>query len=195
MEEKELILKLKQNNNDAYKYLISRYQDPILNFCYRFVKDKNTAQDLAQDVFIEVVRSIDTFRMDSKLSTWLFRIAITKSLNYVSAQKMKKRFAFIKSLFFEDDNENEINIEADSESPHEILENKERSKILNDAIESLPENQRVAFTLCKCEDMSYKEISEILNTTVPAVESLIFRAKNNLQKKLSDYYKKIYKRG
>jgi RNA polymerase sigma-70 factor (ECF subfamily) len=188
MEEFELIQLLKKGDNSAYRSVIDSNQAMVLNCCYRFVKNKETAEDLTQEVFIEAHRSINFFRAESKLSTWLIRIAITKSLDYLKSMKRKKRFGFLKSLFGDEENE-EIQPVSDLRSPQQILENEDRIKVLSWAIDSLPENQKVAFTLSKYDELSYKEIAEILNTTVASVESLIFRAKSNLKKKLYGYYK------
>jgi len=189
MEEDEIISRLKNGDREAYRFIIDRYQTSILNFCYRFVKNRETAEDLTQDVFIEVYKSINYFRSESKFSTWLFRIAITKSLNYLKGLKRKKRYGFIKSIFSDDKTE-EFVIVSDAQNPQQIMEDQDEITRLSLAVESLPENQKVAFILCKNDELSYKEIAEILNTTVSSVESLIFRAKTNLKKKLYKFYKK-----
>jgi RNA polymerase sigma-70 factor, ECF subfamily len=188
MEETELINRLKSGEESAFRTIIETYQSLVLNCCFGFVKNRETAEDLTQEVFIEVYKSINSFKEESKFSTWLYRISVSKSLDYLKSMKTKKRFGFLKSIF-PDDKSEELNLPSDSDNPQQILENKERRKVLSWAIESLPENQKVAFTLNKYDDKSYKEISEILNTTVPSVESLIFRAKSNLKKKLYKYYK------
>jgi RNA polymerase sigma factor (sigma-70 family) len=188
MEETELVNRLKSGDQSAYRSIVDNYQSLVLNCCFRFVKNKETAEDLTQEVFIEVHRSIKYFRSDSRFSTWIFRIAITKSLDYLKSMKRKKRFGFLRSIFNEDGEE--LIIHSDQHNPQQIAENAERMKVLSWAIDSLPENQKVAFTLSKYDEMSYKEISEILNTTVSSVESLLFRAKANLKKKLFNYYKK-----
>ena len=188
MEETELINGLKSGDEEAYRLIIERYQSSILNSCFRFVKSKETAEDLTQEVFIEVFKSIHSFKSESKFSTWLYRISVTKSLDLLKSMKRKKRFAVIKSLFAGDEPE-ELLLSSDSSNPHEILEEEDRKRVLTWAIESLPENQKVAFTLNKYDEKNYKEIAEILDTTVSSVESLIFRAKTNLKKKLYKYYK------
>lgn len=189
MEDLELIRQLKNGDETAFRLLVDTYQKFVLNSCYKFVYNRETAEDLTQDVFIEVYRSINTFRADSKLSTWIYRISITKSLDYLKGQKRKKRFAILKSLFGEDEVEEKISA-PDNNSPDKILENNDRLKVLSWALSKLPENQRIAFTLSKSDDVSYKEISEVLGVSVSSVESLIHRAKQNLKKKLYNYYKK-----
>lgn len=189
MEDLELIRQLKSSDETAFRLLVDTYQKFVLNSCYKFVYNRETAEDLTQEVFIEVYRSINLFRADSKLSTWIYRISITKSLDYLKGQKRKKRFAILKSLFGEDEVEERISA-PDNNSPDKILENNDRLKVLSWALSKLPENQRIAFTLSKSDEISYKEISEVLGVSVSSVESLIHRAKQNLKKKLYSYYKK-----
>ncbi|MBI3125580.1 MAG: RNA polymerase sigma factor [Ignavibacteriales bacterium] len=189
MEDFELIAQLKKGDGEAFRQLVDHYQKLVLNSCYKFVYNRETAEDLTQDVFIEVYRSINTFRADSKLSTWIYRISISKSLDYLKGQKRKKRFAILKSLFGEDEVEERISA-PESVGPDKVLENEDRVKVLAWALNKLPESQRIAFTLSKYDEMSYQEISEILGVSISSVESLIHRAKLNLKKKLYSYYQK-----
>jgi len=189
MTEEEIIVLLKKGDEPTYKTVVEQYQRYVLNTCFRFVNSEETAEDISQEVFIQLFYSIGEFRGESKLSTWIYRIAVTKSLDYIKKNKRKKRFASIKRLFGEDEMEERIP-SNDESNPEKELDKKERMQILNLALDSLPENQRIAFTLSKYDEMSYKEIADILGTSVSAVESLIHRAKNNLQKKLYNYYKK-----
>jgi len=188
--DKELIDQLIEGDEPAFRMVVEEYKRTVLNCCFRFVKNYETAEDLTQDVFVEVFRSIKKFKGNSKLSTWIYRIAVTKSIDYLRFQKRKKRFAFLSSLSGEDQME-ELIIKDNGNNPEIELERKERIRVLNLVMDSLPENQKVAFTLSKYDEMSYKEIADILATTVSAVESLIHRAKNNLENKLYKYYKKI----
>lgn len=189
MEDLELIKQLKNRDGESFRILVDKYQKYVLNSCYKFVYNKETAEDLTQEVFIEVFRSINHFRIDSKLSTWIYRIAITKSLDFLKAQKRKKRFAVLKSLFGEDEMEEKYSA-PENIRPDMILENEDRVKVLAWALNKLPESQRIAFTLSKYDELSYQEISEILGVSISSVESLIHRAKTNLKKKLYSYYKK-----
>ena len=132
--------------------------------------------------------SVAQFKGDSKLSTWLYRITVTKSLDFLRSKKRKKRFAFVQSLFGSDSNEPLVE-QASFVHPGVQLENKERAVILFKAIDKLPENQKTAFTLNKVEGLSYQEVAEVMEVSLSSVESLMFRAKNNLQDHLKDYYK------
>ena len=186
--ENELIAGLKNRDESAFRSIFDSYHRVVLNTCYRFVNNKETAEDLVQEVFIEVLRSIKYFRGEAKVSTWVYRIAVSKSLDFLKAQKRGKRFAFLKSLSHEDEMEDNIPSKKD-DSPDKNVENEDRVRVLNWALNSISENQRIAFTLSHYDEMSYKDIAAVLGTTISAVESLIHRAKKNLEKKLYKYYK------
>jgi RNA polymerase sigma-70 factor (ECF subfamily) len=190
MTEAEIIQKLQQGNEQAFKQLVEKYQKLVVNTCFGMVHNTEDAEDIAQDVFIEVFRSIQNFRADSKISTWLYRIAVNRSLNFIRDNKRKKWFLSIEEFVKGKTTQiNEIQ-NSKNETPLSELENNQRARILHDAIDSLPENQKTAFTLNKYEDLSYKEISEVMNLSVSSVESLIHRAKIKLQEKLYLCYKK-----
>lgn len=184
MSEQILVEELKRGSYEAFKTIVDTYQDMIYNTCLSIVKNEEDAEDLAQEVFVQVYQSIHTFKGESKLSTWLYRIATTKSLDHERKKKRKKRFGFIKSIFGEDA-QVEVN-PPDFNHPGILLDKKEKATALFKAVDKLPENQRIAFILSKIEGLSYQEISEVMETTVSAVESLLHRAKNNLRKILEN---------
>ncbi len=188
MDDNKLIELIKANNQDAFRDMVIKYQTLVINTCYGFVHNQDDAQDIAQEVFIEVYRSIHKFRQESKLSTWLYRISTNKSINYIRDNKKNKWLLSLDLLFEKEQPENENNTSVDS--PQEVLEQDEKKKILYQAIDNLPDNQKIAFTLYKYDDLSYKEIAEVMKISLSSVESLIFRAKRNLQKKLISLYKK-----
>ncbi|HWB63024.1 MAG TPA: RNA polymerase sigma factor [Chitinophagales bacterium] len=187
MNENELIALLKQGNELAFKNLVEGFRIRVYNTCLGIVQSAPDAEDISQEVFVEVFRSVQHFKAEAKLSTWIYRIAVTKSLDHLRSKKRKKRFAFMKNLY--KDNSNELRFEkGDFVHPGVEMENKELASYLFKAIEQLPENQKAAFTLNKIEGLSYQEVSEVMKMTLSSVESLMFRAKQNLQKILSDYY-------
>lgn len=189
MDDFELIQKLKMGDEAAFRYVLETYQKMVLNCSFKFLRNVESAQDLTQEVFLEVFESIHTFKQNSKLSTWIYRITVTKSINQLNSLKTKKRFAFLTSLFGVENSE-EIFAASENNNPDKLLENKDRAAILKWAIEKLPEKQSIAFTLSKNEEMNYEEIANILNTSISSVESLLHRAKSNLKKILFNYYKK-----
>ena len=176
----------------AFEDFVLAYQERILNTCYRFVNNRQDAEDIAQNVFLELYQSIHTFRGQSSLSTWTYRIAVTKSLDFVRRMNRKKRLGHLKRLFVSQDEERAAALEReDLNAPPDKLEAEERSALLSQAVAALPDSQRVAITLSKYEGLSQAEVAQIMKTTVSAVESLIHRAKKNLQKQLYRYYDDI----
>ncbi len=190
MEEPQLIAQLQSGDQMAFRALVKTYQGKIFNNCLGFVRNQTEAEDLTQDVFVEVFHSIKNFKGDSKLSTWIYRISVTKSLDFLRSQKRQKRFAFLKSIMgFEDEQPQNEPVEHDH--PGVLFENKERASILFSKIDELPDNQRIAFTLSKIDGLSYQEIADVMQLSIPSIESLLFRAKQNLQKKLKKYYEHL----
>ena len=192
MSEENFIDDLKKGHRNAFAQLIDDYQDKVFGKCLSFVPNKEDAEDIAQEVFVEVFKSIKKFKGNSTLSTWIYRITTNKCLEFIRKKNTKKRFAFLQSLFG-----NEVPLDRTSyftefKHPGILLENQEDAEVLYSAIDRLPEDQRVAFTLHKIEGLSYKEISEITKKSIPSIESLLFRAKKNLQKLLLDFYKNNY---
>jgi RNA polymerase sigma factor (sigma-70 family) len=183
----ELIEQLQRGDETAFKRLVEEWQDMVYNTVVSIVQDEDAADDIAQEVFIQVFKSISSFKGDAKISTWLYRIAVSKALDHERKKKRKKRFAFVQRLFGDAGNE-EIH-PADFVHPGILLERKESAAGLFRALKKIPDTQRVAFTLHKLEGLSYQEIAAVMNTTLPAVESLMGRAKTNLRKELTELYK------
>ena len=189
MEEQELVAALQNRQETAFKYLVEKFQNKVYNTVLSIIQNDMEAEDISQEVFIEVYESINKFKGESKISTWIYRISTTKALEAYRKKKTQKRFAFLTSLFGGEDDEI-IHHPVEFEHPGVVMENKERAGILFSAIAQLPENQKVAFTLCNIEGLSYQEITEVMQISLSSVESLIFRAKTNLRKSLGNYYHK-----
>ena len=183
MSEKEIVEQLRQGNEEAFKKLVSLFQEKVFNTAVNFLQNQQDAEDAAQEVFIQVYNSIGQFKENSTLSTWIYRITITKCLDHTRSKKRKKRFAFISSLFSE---KNDLLHESpDFNHPGVQLDRKEDAAILFKMVNSLPENQKTAFLLNKIEGMSYIEIADVMKLSESAVDSLLQRAKQNLRKKIN----------
>ena len=188
MTDSTFISDLKEGKPFAYNQLLNEYQQKVFHTCLSFVASKEDAEDVAQEVFLEVFKSICKFKGDSKVSTWIYRIATNKSLEFLRKKNAKKRFAFFSTTLG-----NEIPLDktvyfSDFNHPGFLIENKEKGAILFSAIQQLPEQQRIVFTLHKVDGKSHHEITEIVNKSLSSVESLMHRAKKNLQEKLKNYY-------
>ena len=188
MNQPELIVQLQQGDDQAFKRLVDEWQDMVYNTAVGIVQNEDDADDITQDVFIQVYQSVSSFKGESKFSTWLYRIVISKSLDHVKKKKRKKRFGFVQSLF--GNAEDEAIHPEEFNHPGVLMENRERAAELFKAMEQLPDSQRIAFTLHKLEAQKHQDIAAIMNISLTAVESLIARAKGNLRKTLNTYYTK-----
>lgn len=182
MTEQELISQLQKGDEQAFKLLVHRYQDKVFNTAFGMLQQHGDAEDIAQEVFIKVYRSVQQFKGASALSTWIYRITITKCLDHIRTKKRKKRFGNVLNIF--GIGNQPVYEPADFHHPGVVLDNKENAAFLFKMIDNLPENQKTAFILNKLEDLSYAAIAEVMNTTESAVDSLLQRARQNLKKKI-----------
>jgi len=181
LEEKNLIKNLKLQDEGAFKYLVENYKDFVYNTCISIIQNIDDSDDISQEVFIQIYKSIKNFKEKSSLSTWIYKITVSKCFEYLRFKKRKKRFSFFVNLFRDDGTIIDI---PEFEHPGIILEKKENSKLLFDAIDKLNEEQKTAYILKNIQGLSYKKISDIMNKSTSSIESLIFRAKKNLKKHL-----------
>lgn len=185
MNHPELIVQLQQGSPEAFKKLVDECEGMVYNTALGIVQNPDDADDITQEVFVQVYQSVSSFKGDSKLSTWLYRITVNRALDHLKKTKRKKRFGSIQGLLGIDQEEAQV---TEFEHPGVLMERKEKAAVLFKALKKLPDNQRIAFTLNKLEGQSYQEIADIMNTTLYAVESLMGRAKQNLKKILQVYY-------
>ena len=172
----ELIRKISGQDMGALQQLVERHKILVYNTCYNLIGNDQQAEEAAQDVFLQVYKSAGSFRFQSKVSTWIYRIAVNRSLNVI---RQNKRNRWMKSL-------TTLEIEKPGgEEPDRLLEKKELRDIIKAAVDSLPEKQRTVFILNKYENLSSRVIAEILGISLNTVEVRIHRAKINLQKKLA----------
>ena len=179
----QLMLELKQGDCSAFEALMRKYYPRILNFIYRFISNRQIAEDLSQDVFMKVYKSAGRYRPRSQFQTWLYTIAKNGCLN----ELRRKRNLMVSLDETHESGENELRKEiADpSGDPGKVLFQKEKAALIRAAINDLPENQRIAVILKRYENFSYAQIAETLNVTDKAVKSLLSRAKVNLKNKLT----------
>ncbi|MBI2839311.1 MAG: RNA polymerase sigma factor [Acidobacteria bacterium] len=173
--------------DEEFDRLVNEQKDRVYSVALSFLRNSYDADEVAQDVFVEVWRSIEGFKGQSKLETWIYRITVHKCLDLIKSRKRKKRSGILVSLF---ENDRALDLpSATFDHPGIALEHKERALLLFAAIDSLPAKQRLAYTLCDVDGLSYEEIAEVLQTTVSAVESLIFRARKELRERLRRHFK------
>jgi RNA polymerase sigma factor (sigma-70 family) len=188
-DDKALIEGILLKDEEAFRLLVEQHKEYVYRVCYSFLKQSQDAEDIAQEVFIEIYKSAAYFRAESKISTWIYRIAVNKSINYLNSKNYRFNIKHVKSLFNKDDKPRKIESDVNDQADYSV-DSAEKGNILYNAIERLPNNQRIAFTLNKIDGLPYQEIAEIMSLSLSSVESLLHRAKINLQMKLNHYFKK-----
>jgi RNA polymerase sigma-70 factor, ECF subfamily len=177
--------RIAEGDEYAFQILVERHQTSVLNLIYRFIGERTKSEDLAQEVFLRVWQAARTYESKAKFTTWLYRIAANLCLNELKSSRRRSWLQF----FHVDTNEQGIGEEdfsGEELSPEDQLLSKERSSEITQALQHLPQNQRMALILKRYDDLSYEEIARILGCSVSAVESLMVRAKKNLQEKLKN---------
>lgn len=167
-----------------FKKIYEEHKKLVYNMCLNYVLSRTDAEDIAQEVFVKVYHNYHTFNEEkASLKTWICRIAINQSLDFLKAKKAKKRLGFLSSIFYEDTNE-PLKELVEVDHPGIQLEQKEEVDKILKIIYNLPENQKTAIILMKIEGRSQKEVAEIMDVSVKALESIIQRAKTNINSKL-----------
>jgi RNA polymerase sigma-70 factor (ECF subfamily) len=180
----DLLSGIQSGDGAVFSTLVDRWQNMVYNTALGIVQNEEDAEDITQDVFIRLYENIVSFRQEAQLSTWIYRITVNLALDFEKRKKRQKHGGLLKKIFFVKAEEEPVNFHH----PGVLLDNKEKAAILFKALKKLPEKQKIAFTLHKIEGLSAKEVAEIMETSLYAVESLIGRAKNGLKKVLEQYY-------
>ena len=181
---------MSKNSND-FITIYNQYKVMVYNVALHYLQNVEDAEEITQDVFVQVHNSLVSFKENSSLKTWIYRITINKSLDFIKHKNSVKRF-----FIFGKKSENEKELESISNFEHPGIElvNKENAAILFSIINELTENQKTAFILSKLDGLSNPEISEIMNLSISSVESLIFRSKTTLKEKLSNKFENYRKK-
>lgn len=188
LSDEDLLASLRAGGAGAFEEVVARYGARVLNTCLGLVPQRADAEDLTQEVFVEVYEQLAGFRGEAKLSTWVYRIAVNKCLEWQRYRKRRKRFAFLTSLFGADDHA-PTHDPPDYEHPGVLAERREQAAVLLRAVARLPARQQAAFTLFHLEGLPHAEIGAALELSVGAVESLLHRAKASLRQHLGAYYR------
>lgn len=179
MDETELQQRFREGDEDAFRELVERHHPSILNLCFKYVGNREDAEEVAQDVFIRAYRARASYEPRAKFSTYLYRIAVNLSLNRI--RDRKRRLGRLENSLSED---RSPAVAEGNPRPDEILERKEKEAAVREALDSLPEKQKTAVILKRFQGLSYDEIAGVMACSVSAVEARLHRAKLNLQKSL-----------
>ncbi|MEP1305873.1 MAG: sigma-70 family RNA polymerase sigma factor [Balneola sp.] len=193
MEEKEFIQKLRDKDRNAFMQLVREYKDPLLNVCFGYLKDVDDAEDLTQEVFTEVYKTIGNFKEEASLFTWMYRIAISRSLDELKKRRSLKRAAYFEKRVRSEAAELEMSQKvSDFSNPEEELLQKQQQEFIKYCLNELPETQRTAFVLSQQDGLSYKEIAEVMEKSLSSIESLVHRSKQNLRKIMEGNYENYF---
>jgi len=187
IDEKACLRAVQLGSEEALEKLYNQYCNQVYNTLIGYTKNEEDAQELLQDVFVTIFNNAGKFQFNSAVSTWIYRIAVNKALDFLRKKNTKKRAGIFTSLYIK--GSTEIQYEsADFVHPGVKLENKEDAQQLFRAIDTLPENQKTAYILTQVEGLPQKEVADIMKLSRKSVESLIQRAKAGLRKELTKFY-------
>jgi len=187
MEDSAIMLELSAGNMSGFDFLIQKYRRPIVNFMYRMVRNQAVAEELAQEVFLRVYRSRETYRAEARFSTWLYRIATNLGVNYARDNRHERTASTI--YLDEADSETGTTPDVADSTPGAETEmlRRERMNAIRQHVMALPERQRMAVLMHKYEGMDYKQIGDVLKLSESATKSLLFRAYQTLREKLKEF--------
>jgi RNA polymerase sigma-70 factor (ECF subfamily) len=184
----QLMLDVKAGDEQSFALLLHRYRTPLVNFLYRMVRNREQAEDLAQEVFIRVYRARADYVPSAKFTTWLFRIATNLALNSIRDtrhQRMEVSLDAPVTVDSEEGDERPLDVAEKNPNIEEHLVQEAQREMIRHAIDKLPEKQRAAVLLHKYQDLDYGEISKILSCSESALKSLLFRAYETLRVELA----------
>jgi RNA polymerase sigma-70 factor (ECF subfamily) len=187
LEDSAIMLELRAGNMAGFDYLIQKYRKPIINFMYRMAHNQAVAEELAQEVFLRVYRSRETYRAEARFSTWLYRIATNLGVNYARDTRLERAA----STVYLDEADSETGTTPDvadlAPSAEAYMIRQERLNAIRQHVLALPERQRMAVLMHKYEGMDYKQIGDVLKLSESATKSLLFRAYQTLREKLKEF--------
>lgn len=178
-EEQGIVKEILAGNMRSFELLINDFKERVINICYSYTNNLADAEDISQEVFIEMYKSLKKFKGDASLSTWIFRIASNKSLDHIRKQKRVKRGAGLTS-YIEDFKNNDWSSGSMSIPDNELIVT-QRKELLYYGLSKLPSRQKEAFVLTQIEGLNQQEVSEIMNVSVKSIESLVMRGRKKLK--------------
>jgi len=183
----EVMLRVKAGDDSAFAYLVQKYRRPMVSFMYRMAHNAAAAEDLAQEVFLRVYRSRESYEPSAKFSTWLYRIATNLAVNYVRDTRHERP----ENMVSVDEPDQETGLTMDvrdtSLTAEEVILRRERMAAIRQRVQALPERQRLAVLMHKYQQMDYRQIAQVLKLSESATKSLLFRAYETLRVQLKEF--------
>jgi RNA polymerase sigma-70 factor (ECF subfamily) len=183
----EVMLELKAGNMDAFDVLLGKYRKPIVHFMFRMVHNQAVAEELAQEVFLRVYRSRETYRAEARFSTWLYRIATNLGVNHARDTRHERMASTVYLDAVDAETGTTPDVADATPSAEAGLLQRERMNAIRQYVMALPERQKTAVLMHKYEGMDYKQIGEVLKLSESATKSLLFRAYQTLREKLKGF--------
>jgi RNA polymerase sigma-70 factor (ECF subfamily) len=183
----QIMLRVKAGDQSAFDYLVQKYRRPMVSFMYRMARNAAAAEDLAQEVFLRVYRSRESYEASAKFTTWLYRIATNLAVNHARDTRHERPEVTVSLDEPDEETGNTFEVPDGNLNAEQIMVRRERMLAIRRKVEALPEQQRMAVIMHKYQQMDYKQIAEVLKRSESATKSLLFRAYESLREQLKEY--------
>jgi RNA polymerase sigma-70 factor (ECF subfamily) len=182
----EVMLRVGTGDDEAFRFLVEKFRRPIISFMYRSVGTQQVAEELAQEVFLRVYKSRQTYKADAKFTTWLYRIATNLAMNYARDTKLERAGKVSLDEPVDEESDRTMDVADTTMTAEEAMVKRERMEAIKRCVLALPERQRSAVLMHKYQEMDYKQIAQTLGLSESATKSLLFRAYESLREQLKD---------
>lgn len=183
----DIMLRVKTGDQSAFEYLVQKYRRPMVSFMYRMAHNAAAAEDLAQEVFLRVYRSRETYEASAKFTTWLYRIATNLAVNHARDTRHERPEVQVSLDEPDEDTGTTFEVPDTSLNAEQAMVRRERMMAIRKKVEALPEQQRLAVIMHKYQQMDYRQIAEVLKKSESATKSLLFRAYETLREQLKEF--------
>ncbi|MGA9389073.1 MAG: sigma-70 family RNA polymerase sigma factor [Candidatus Sulfotelmatobacter sp.] len=183
----EVMLRVKAGDESAFDYLVQKYRRPLVSFMYRMARNTAAAEDLAQEVFLRVYRSRQTYEASAKFTTWLYRIATNLAVNHARDTRHERPEVMVSLDEPDEETGTTLDVPDAAVTAEESLVRRERLLAIRAKVEALPERQKLAVIMHKYQQMDYKQIADVLKLSESATKSLLFRAYETLREQLKQF--------
>jgi RNA polymerase sigma-70 factor, ECF subfamily len=183
----DFMLRVKAGDQSAFEYLVQKYRRPMVSFMYRMARNAAAAEDLAQEVFLRVYRSRETYEASAKFTTWLYRIATNLAVNHARDTRHERPEVQVSIDEPDEDTGTTLDVPDASMNAEQAMVRRERMMAIRQKVEALPDQQRLAVIMHKYQQMDYKQIAEVLKKSESATKSLLFRAYESLREQLKEF--------
>ena len=183
----QIMLRVKAGDQSAFDYLVQKYRRPIVSFMYRMARNASAAEDLAQEVFLRVYRSRESYEASAKFTTWLYRIATNLAVNHARDTRHERPEVTVSLDEPDEETGNTFEVPDGNLNAEQLMVRRERMLAIRRKVDALPQQQRLAVIMHKYQQMDYKQIAEVLKRSESATKSLLFRAYETLREQLREY--------